>query len=297
MKTGLFDLEEAKYHADPCDVPSLNQTTATVLVNRSPAHAYAQHPKLGGTVRKRSNDFDKGHAIHRLLLGKGANFVIIDAENYRTKAAKEARDQAYEEGKTPLLQRQHDDLVIAAGKLRQRLDEHEEHVGFGGHVEAVALWVETADDGTEVQCRARLDHFYGTTIDDLKTTSNASPDKFARSAYDYGYDIQAAAYRSAIEHIHPRLAGRIDYRLVLCELDDPWAIAVTRPTSEFFALGEARWRRAINIWARCLKHNDWPSYNDGRTYPLDPPGWAMAKELETQSQMPDWALEAAGAAQ
>jgi len=297
VKTGLFDIDEVSYHADPCEVPSLSQSIATTLINRSPAHAYAEHPKLGGTASRHSKTFDEGHAIHAMLLGKGADFVVVDAEDWRSKAAREKRDAAREQGKTPLLAQQHEDLVIAAAEFRKRLGEHEEHVEFGGHVEVVAMWVEMASDGTQVQCRGRLDHFDGTTIDDLKTSKNASPDKFARSAYDYGYDIQAAAYRSAIESIFPRIAGRVGYRLILCELAEPWPVAVARPTSEFFALGEARWRRAVDAWARCLKHNDWPAYNNGRTYALDPPGWAMARELENQSQMPQWALEAAGDAQ
>ena len=38
----------ADYHQDPGDTPTLNSTTARTMLLRTPAHAYAEHPRLGG---------------------------------------------------------------------------------------------------------------------------------------------------------------------------------------------------------------------------------------------------------
>ena len=81
------------YHADPSERPSLSSHLAGILLARSPAHAKLSHPRFGGAFPdKPSDEMNVGSIIHGLLLGGGADIVEIDADNYRTKAAQEARD-------------------------------------------------------------------------------------------------------------------------------------------------------------------------------------------------------------
>ena len=44
MRTGIFTIPAADYHADPCEVPSLSASIASLLVNRSPFHAWSAIP-------------------------------------------------------------------------------------------------------------------------------------------------------------------------------------------------------------------------------------------------------------
>ena len=48
LDAGIHDIPPREYHADPCPAPSLSRSIAKLLVERSPAHAYAAHPRLGG---------------------------------------------------------------------------------------------------------------------------------------------------------------------------------------------------------------------------------------------------------
>ncbi|KKM79757.1 hypothetical protein LCGC14_1346860, partial [marine sediment metagenome] len=46
-KSGAYSISEATYHADALlNVPTLNKTTAHVMLTRSPRHAWLQHPRL-----------------------------------------------------------------------------------------------------------------------------------------------------------------------------------------------------------------------------------------------------------
>ena len=43
----ILDVTHEQYLADPCATPSLNQSTAHVMLTKSPLHAWHQHPRLG----------------------------------------------------------------------------------------------------------------------------------------------------------------------------------------------------------------------------------------------------------
>jgi hypothetical protein len=81
------------YHADPCVSPSLSQSIAHTLVTLSPRHAWLEHPRLGGQKRKATKAMDEGSILHRLLLGEGVDVGVIHEDDYKTKAARELRDQ------------------------------------------------------------------------------------------------------------------------------------------------------------------------------------------------------------
>ena len=104
MEPGVYDLDAAAYHADPCPEPSLSSSIGKLIVGRSPLHAKCAHPRLNPDYQPReSGKFDLGSTVHKLILGKGAEVVAIEADDWRTKAAKEARDTARGDGKTPML--------------------------------------------------------------------------------------------------------------------------------------------------------------------------------------------------
>jgi hypothetical protein len=101
----LLDCSKEQYHADPTEVPSLSYSVAKILLTESPMHAYYYHPRLGGHVREQTKAMGKGQVIHKLLLGIGADIVVVRADNFRTKAAQELRDAAIAAGKTRRLSR------------------------------------------------------------------------------------------------------------------------------------------------------------------------------------------------
>jgi hypothetical protein len=274
----IQDCDAVTYHADTFGpVPSLSASIAHVLDSRSPQHAFSQHPRLGGAPRRVSDTMDRGTLAHRLLLDAGPEVVVVAADDWRTKAAKEERDEARSRGAVPVLVEDYDAASEVADMLRQRFADL--GIVLDGKSEVVALWTEVADDGTEVQCKGMIDHLKTPIFYDLKSTRDAHPNACVRSIDTYGYAIQHAAYSSGLAKIRPEFAGRIDGVFVFFELELPFAVFPTRLSGQFRELGARRWRRAVNAWARCLREDRWPGYAE-EIVTSEPTPWAMKAELE-----------------
>lgn len=254
----------------------LSASIATTLIARSPLHARAQHPKFGGKGKTPTKAMDRGTIVHALVLGKGKTFAVLEHDDYRKKAAQEERDAARDMGLVPILRREFDEAqqICASiwhqlGKLGVRLD---------GESELAIEWQEPTEHGP-VLCRGMVDHIWldRGAILDLKVVSDARQDHIERSAEQFGYAIQAAAYRRALAALKPEFAGKVDFLFAFVEAEEPYAANLCRPDGAFAELGERRWLRAVETWARCLATNNWPSYGDG-VNPLSPPAWVLARE-------------------
>lgn len=278
MHARVLDIAPEQYHADPCATPSLSASIAKLLVDRSPRHAWAAHPRLGGLARESSDSMDSGTLIHRLLLGAGADLAVIDAADYRTNAAKAAREEARAAGKLPVLAGKLAEANAKAEKLREQLRAF--GVDLNARSEVPIEWHEYAGTGEPVLCRAMLDHvdFERGQIWDLKTITCAHPDACARAMVAYGYDLQEAAYRSALRHLCPEWSGREDFTFLFLELHPPHCVLPVRSDGQFRAMGDARWQRALGLWKSCLASNHWPGYAADAVR-LSPPNWALAKAM------------------
>ncbi|HYR45035.1 MAG TPA: hypothetical protein VER98_18535, partial [Terriglobia bacterium] len=101
---GIYTISADEYHADCCPTPSLSASIATILIQQSPLHAKSAHPRLTeNPVREEERHLDLGRLCHALMLEGDDIAVVIEADNYRTRAAQEARDAARSIGKCPLL--------------------------------------------------------------------------------------------------------------------------------------------------------------------------------------------------
>lgn len=277
--TVIHGMSAARYHSDPCPVPSLTASIAHVLTSKSPLHAWSQHPRLGARPRSPQAGMDYGTIAHALLFDMMHELVVVDADDWRTKSARDQREAARVTGRLAVLQHEVAEVREAVNALRRRLE------GLGivlkGKSEVSIFWQETADSGEQIQCRARLDHLIieplRARIIDLKTCRSAHPRACESHAAEYGYDIQAAAYRSAIQHVYPSLAGREEFHFLFAELEAPFALTPAELDGSFRVLGERRWRRAVNTWASCMRSNTWPDYGPCR---LSAPHWALLREEE-----------------
>jgi hypothetical protein len=260
------------YHARP----EFSATTAKTLIAQSPLHAKTDRE----TPREPSKTMDRGSIIHALVLGKGAAFTVIDAEDWRKKEAQAQRDEARAKGLIPVLVGDFADYTQASAKIRAGLDAR--GLRLDGHSEIPVRWTEQTAAGP-LACRGMLDHVWldRGRILDLKITADASPGAIERNAEAMGYALQAAAYTRLLAALRPELAGRIEFLFAFAEPDAPHAINVVRPDGMFRELGERRWLRACEWWAACLKTNTWPGYGIG-VNTLSAPAWALAREAAAE---------------
>lgn len=288
LTSGIFhDVGEEAYHADLlCDRPTLSRSEAVVLVDQSPLHLWAKHPRLHGAEEKDiSNAMDFGSGAHALMLGKGPQIVAVDADNWKTKDARAQRDSIREQGKTPLLRHDLEEARVVVSALLQRLTEF----GYSADVqnaksEVVLLWVKNE----HCTCRAMADKLL---IDeerkrarffDFKFTESAQPKWLAKHFADMNYYLQESWYIDGLETVRPDLAGRIDFTYFMQETAYPFAMVPVTLNGEFRTCGRSKRERAVALWSKCMETGKWPGYTQD-TIDLAPPGWLSAVELAAQS--------------
>lgn len=271
-------MSAAEYLADPCDAPSLSSSVASLIVSKSPWHAWRAHPRLGN-MRESSDEQDRGTIVHALVLGEHHRFEVLDVDDFRTKAARERRDDATARGKLAIKRAFYGECADEANEIRATLVERYGIDLAGMKVERTAVWRE----GGAV-CRARIDAWDGRTIYDLKTTRDASPVAIERAVRSYDYHVQQAAYVSAVEHIEPHLAGRVRFVFLFVENDTNEVVPVELDGG-LATIGANRWKRAVDVWARCLKANKWPGYAPHEAIRVECSEWASTADQVAAAEL------------
>lgn len=258
----ILSVSVDEYHRDPCAVPSLSQSLAHTLITKSPAHAFAEHPRLGAAPREDTDATRDGTILHAMLLGKGPNIEVIQFANFKKKAAQDLRDAAIEAGRVPVIEARYHELVFAADAIRTNLANC--GVELNGESEVPVEWREHGFHG-DVLCRGLLDHLKlaNGIVYDVKKILSADERTCQLHAYNYGYDLQRAAYVSAVGKLVPKFEDRVDYAILFCELEAPYAVNPFRLDPTFVEMGEQRWQRAIALWEQCTIENRWPAYSSG----------------------------------
>jgi hypothetical protein len=273
---GVYDLPADVYHADP--VPpelggSLSSSGAKLLLPPSCPAIYQwsrTHPTF-------SDAFDFGHAAHAKVLGAGAEIVAVDADDWRTKAAKEAKAQARAEGKIPVLAADVEVVDAMAAKLLEHpvastlLDP-----GYG--LPERSLFVQDEESGG-VWLRAMLDWFpypaSGRTIlCDYKTTTDVGdPEAFGRTMANFRYHGQAAWYLD-IARALDLADDDAAFVFIVQSKQAPYLVSVIEPDAHALRVGREENRAAIELYAECTSTGIWPDYGSGVALASLPPYYA-----------------------
>lgn len=290
MKPGIYNMPAPQYHADSCPTPSLNAGLITTLLDKSPAHAFCEHPRLDGNKRfKPTVASDNGSLAHSLLFEGIANMVEIEADSYRTKAAQEARDAAREAGKIPVLPPQVGTIkgmVAGAQRVWTRCPELADYPQDKGVGEQSLFWTEHDAAGNEYWFRMRPDWLADDrifTIDGKFTATCARPDLFAKQIMRMDYHTRAAFYRRGIQRLYG-IAPR--YLFLLVEAEAPHIGCMVELDDNYLALGEERVEEAIALWMKCMRDKKWPAYGDG-IHEIEPPAWALSDNVELLDDEPE----------
>ena len=256
------DVPEEEYHADRS---SLSQSGAKLLL-RAPALYRHQLDH-----REFTKAYDLGHAAHQLVLGVGMPLVVVDADSWRTKAARAARDEARANDRVPLLPAEHERVqrmadALAANQAAMAL--------LGAGEPEVSAYA--PDEETGVMRRARFDWLTPGILVDLKTANTAHPQAFARDAAKFGYDLQVAWY------LDVATACGWDARafaFVVVETDPPYLTSVVEWDADSIEVGRRKARRALDLFAHCTATDTWPGYQEpGAITQIRLPAWHFTEE-------------------
>lgn len=269
------DIPAAKYHGDPLLLPgpSLSASGAKVLLEKSPAHFWHQSALNPEREESDKPHFAVGRAAHDLILLGGdwaKNYHVTPPGFSRAKTvamAEEiaAADYAASKGKTVI---RHEDMALVE-KIADKIGANEaaRHALMRGVPEMTLAW---QDEDTGVWLRARPDFLPQTCIDgddirivtDLKfmAGTHCSPRKFAKAMDDFGYHLSMAHYGEGIKQVFGKYPT--GYVFVVVEKDEPHTVSLYYPPPEDIERGRLQMRRAIDLFAACVKRNAWPGYAD-----------------------------------
>ncbi|AHG24368.1 RecE-like exonuclease [Mycobacterium phage MichelleMyBell] len=256
-------VDEADYHADR---GSLSVSGAKLLL---PPSCPAKFRWEQDNTRKPKKVWDFGHVAHKLVLGKGAEFEILDPAVHGLKADgtpsekptatamwRKAEAEARARGKVPI----HVDLFTKAYDMAERVRQHPTAGPIFADAEGqaeVALY--HTDPETGVRLRGRIDWLTG-DIDDYKTSTTANPAELHAKFYRLGYYMQAAWYIDLAVAVGASESPR--FRFVVQEKEPPYVVTVVEYDEESIEQGRRANRQAIRLYADCLERGEWPGYSD-----------------------------------
>jgi PDDEXK-like domain of unknown function (DUF3799) len=282
LKPGIYrGVSEEHYRADPCPLPSLTQSLAKLIIERAPKLAWTECPSLNPHYEA-DNDpkFDVGNAAHRLILGRGKDFEIIEFEDWRKQEAKDARDEAAAIGKIAILFPQFEQAAEMSSQAWLQLAGHEDHDAFTkGSAEVMICWEE---DG--IWFRSLIDWLHDDlrTIDDFKSTGmSVAPHVLGYRAEAAGWHIQAAFIERGLDILDPAGAGRRRFRFIAQETDKPHLLNVMHMNEHWMTMGRKKVQVAINLWRWSMESGKWPGYPQRAIIP-EYPGWQETRWLERE---------------
>lgn len=270
---GVYDIPAAQYHSDPVLGGSLSSTGTRKLLPPKGCPAKFKHWLTHPDPPSKELDF--GAAAHRLILGAGADIVEIDAMDYKTKAAQEAKKAAHLAGKIPVLPEQMGTIQDMASVLWDHPVAAKLFADGTGKAEQTIVWTtevpwrphpDAPIEYTTVWRRALIDQLSRLRmadgrliIPDYKTTECAEKTQFMKSAGDFGYHQQGPWYIDAV-----RAAGLSDlvcYLLIAQEKKPPYVVNVIEQDPPAMDLGRKLNDLALSVYAKCVATATWPGYS------------------------------------
>jgi len=257
--------------ADYLAMPALSSGVAFRAITQSPLHAkYCQI-----APDENCSAADKGTVAHRMLLENSEDgIVLIEADDWRTKAAKEMRDAAYAEGKIPLLYKQIGGIRAMVKAARSFVENSEIAGIFGkGNAEVTIDWNEG-----DLLCKARPDYLSDRFHISLKTTmASADPSSFVRRQLGpSGYDFAIEFYKRGLI---ANDRGNVQHRLLVVEQNPPYGCCLIGLDRSKIEMCGRMVDQAIRLWRECQKTGFYPGYST-ETHFAEAKPWELAEVEE-----------------
>ena len=244
------------------------------LIARSPAH-YKAAMALDEDEKKA---MVFGSAFHTMTLEPekfDSGFAVSpEGLDRRTKAGKEtfARFEMEAVGKRIIDAKTLEDVQAMAKSVYSH--PLAGSLTRGGTAEQSIFWEPAVVEGVLSKCRPDFvkqlaDGRY--VVVDLKSTEDARPFAFERSAWKFRYHVQAAYYWDGCTEAFCRAPDAFVF--VAVEKKPPYAVAVYEASIDMMNAGRAEYHADLMTFRRCELSGEWPAY-PVEIQKLMPPKWA-----------------------
>jgi hypothetical protein len=268
---GIHPMTAETYHADPVPEGSLSSSGVKKLLPPSCPAIFKWERDHGQPHKK---EFDFGHAAHQKVLGAGPDIAVVKADSWRTDYAKAAKAEAYEAGKVPLLEKDHQVVVDMAAAIRAHPLASRLFAEGTGMAEVPMFW---RDAETGIWRRVMADWLRNRgpgrpTVVDYKSLVKVDNASLSKTLVDYGYAGQAPWYLDGAQAL-----GEVDddaaFLFVAQMKTPPYLINTWQPNPAAIAYGRSINRQAIDIFARCQETGVWPDFSGGEIQEIALPPW------------------------
>lgn len=265
---GLVDMTNEQYHS----APGISKSHLDYIAGKSPAHYWHKYlnPNREPTLPTAAQQI--GTAIHTAILEPelldGSVVRGLDVDR-RSNANKEAWAIFEHENAGKIILKAEDfDHVL---RVRDAVHGHPVAAGLltGGKAEQTYF---AKDEATGELIKCRLDYFREDEglIIDVKSTEDASPHGFAKSAANYRYDVQVAWYYRVLETLYGWTPEA--WVFLAFEKEPPYAIGVYFAQDHDIDRAREAADRDFQRIVEAKRSGAFPDY--GVTpMPLELPGW------------------------
>lgn len=266
---GLYpNLSETYHSMRHTPTKALSASGIKVLINETPLDYITPKDKATAAM-------NFGTIVHSLTLAKHQKFSVSPFDDYRTKDARQWRDDTVAEGLIPIKEADFAEANAMAEILKKKIA----HILGGApyETEVPFYWQEG-----DTWCQGMLDVWCEDLLVGLDPKITPYVHKRAAAhMVNMGHDIQAAWYRRGLEKIFPEHAGRIRFANLLIKPDAPYTSRVIMMNEAWRASAEAECMRGLRIFDRCMAANEWPGYSDDIEM-LDIPSWTLKERMEME---------------
>jgi hypothetical protein len=199
---------------------------------------------------------------------------ISPFSSYRTKEAKEWRDEQLAVGKTIITQQQFDEGVKASEMLMQTNVQSAEI--FDGSLKQVIIGAKIS--GVQFKGLVDLAPVGKDYLVDLKTTGmDFTLEGFSKAIANFGYHVQAGLYLALWNSTHPE-DTRQRFKIVWQSSQPPYEVCVTELHRDEIAAGLKTALRLLGKLKHAAQEDHWPMLAENETPILNRPVWAAMQD-------------------
>lgn len=267
--TGLIEQTNDEYHSGP----GVSKSHLDAIASASPKHYWHKYINPNRERAEPTAAMIMGTAVHTAVLEPDLfPSEVIESPEFdrRTKVGKAEYEafQAAHKGRIVLAPEDYAKCLA----IRDAVHMHPVAGGLlqGGQAEQ-SFYAIDKETGELIKCRTDYMHNSGAMIVDLKTTEDASPNGFGKSAANFRYPIQTSWYNGVLDAAfgeHPQ-----DWVFLAVEKNPPYAVGIYFMEPDILARAEIAARRDFLRIVEHRRSGDWPDYGVS-PMPLALPGWS-----------------------
>lgn len=263
---GLVECTNDAYHSGP----GISKSHLDKIASASPRHYWHHYLNPDRIREEQTPAMVLGSAIHAAILEPDLfplEYVADPGINRRTNAGKAEYEAFVAEnaGKTVL----NDEQMQTCLAVRDAVHLHPVAAGLlqGGAAEQ-SFYAIDPETGELIKCRT--DYLAGDMIVDVKSTEDASPDGFGKSAANFRYPVQVAWYRRVMAAAFGEAPPHWVFLAV--EKSPPYALGLYFPDPADVQRAALAAQRDFMRIVEHRQSGQWPDYG-AEVLPLSLPAW------------------------